>query len=431
MSNLTNWLPNYKQVYGDFTDPHPTEDTLQSDLKFVAKESREGQAFNVPVVVSLEQGITPDVSGDAFALRPSRGSVIKNAQVNGATLLMTGDIPYDAMLRSKNGTGNGRQGNAFKDAFELKSVGLMEQMEHFVEASLLYGCGTSAAIGADIGVVQATVVGASLNAGQTCPITIQSWAPGFWARMTNGLVDVYAANGTTVIETQVVVTAVNPDYDPAGSPVAPNLLLTKSGSAAVVAVGHRIVPSGWAQTSCVGLETQLKNTGTLFGIPANTYSVWKPVRYSNASGTLSRLKILALMARMFPNGTRNGGNLYVSPPVFADLAEEADTLQRFVSEEEVKIQGANKLLYKSPAGVVTVKLHAMMKYGQAMFIPKGAAERVGSSPTTFRGEGDEWFFLELPSNAGSQIRAISNQSPFVRMPNRCAFISNITPTSLA
>jgi len=313
----------------------------------------------------------------------------------------------------------------------MKTLGLMEQHEFYAELSMLYGAGTGAAIASDIGVVDSGVQGANLNAQQVCPFTIASWAPGIWARMTNALVDVYAANGTTLIAADVEVVSVDPDYAPSGSPKGPNVTLYKNGATGItVAAGHRIVPAGWATKSCYGLETQLKNQGTLFGINAGQYSVWKPVRYSNASGPLGRQKLLALMARMYPNGGRNGGNLYVSPPTFADMAEEADTLQRFVGQE-VKQQGDNKLLYKSPAGVVTVKLLPSLKFSQAFFMPKGAAEIVGTSPITFRGEGQEWFFLEMPNNAGSQIRSISNMSPFVRMPNRCAWIDGIVNNGVA
>ena len=51
---------------------------------------------------------------------------------------------------------------------------------------------------------------------------------------------------------------------------------------------------------------------------------------------------------------------------FGDLAEEADSLQRYTNNtDEVKRQGVNQLVYKSPAGEITVKLHKYMKQGSA------------------------------------------------------------------
>lgn len=435
MSSLSDWLPNYKTVYGDFTDPHPMEDSLTADLKFVPKESRNGRTYEIPVEVSKEHGQTADVSGDSFAINPARGSVMKSASVDGATLLFNGRIPYDAMLRTRNGTGNKRQGNAFKDAFEHKTKGVMEQGEFYNEVALHYGCGTAAAIADDIGVITGTPTGTNIGtgSGMIASISLATWAPGVWARMTNALVDIYQSNGSTLVASDVVVSSVNPDYDTTASPPAPNVTFYKSGSSATLASGYRIVPKGWQGNSCIGLISILQNQGTIFGLNAAQYPIWRPVRYTNASGGMTRAKLMAIAARMFPNGVRQGLTFRFSAPTFADLAEETETQHRFNDEYgEVRKIGANKLIYRSPCGPLTVKLDSMMKYGQGVgYGTEAKAVRVGSSPLTFRGKGDEWFFLELPSNAGSEIRCMSNQAPFVHDMNKCVYISGITNTLIA
>jgi hypothetical protein len=443
MSNLSEWLPNYKVVYGDYTDPHPTSDSMTAALPFVPKESRNGRTFNVPVMVSPEQGQTADVSGTAFAIRDARNSVMKEASLDGASLLYNGRIPYDAMLRSRNGTGDKRNGNAFKDAFELKTKGLMEQGEFYNEVAMHYGPGTSAAIADDIGVT-AAAGGSGTNLGSpgvVVPITIATWAPGVWARMTNALVDVYAADGTTLIANNVTVSAINPDYAPGGSPVSPNLTLiatttgnqqTTTGAATTLAnmYSRRIVPAGWAQNSCIGVVSRTKNTGIQDGINAALYQVWKPVQVTT-TGTLTRLKIASLMARMFPTGIRKGGKLWVSAPVFADLVEEMESQKHDYPQGDLKQVGTNELTFKSPCGPLSIMLDPMMKYGTAIFWGSEArAVRVGSSPLTFRGKGDEWFFLELQGNAGSEIRCMSNQTPFFYEPNKTAAITGIVPNAL-
>lgn len=442
MSNLSEWLPNYKVVYGDFTDPHPTSDLMTAALPFVPKESRNGRTFNVPVKVSPEQGQTADVSGTAFAIRDARNSVMKEASLDGASLLYNGRIPYDAMLRTRNGTGDKRNGNAFKEAFELKTKDLMEQGEFYGEVAIHYGPGTGATIADDIGVVDtAGGTGTSLTAGVTVPLTIATWAPGVWARMTNALVDIYNAAGTTLLANNVTVTAINPDYAPGGSPKSPNITLigtttgnqqTTTGGSLVIASVYtsRIVPAGWAQNSCIGMVSRTKNTGIQDGINAALYQVWKPVQVVT-TGTLTRLKIQSLMARMFPTGIRKGGKLWTAAPVFADLVEEMETAKHDYPSKDLEQVGTNELRYKSPCGPLSIMLDPMMKYGTAVFWGNEAkAVRVGSSPLTFRGKGDEWFFLELPSNAGSEIRCMSNFTPFVYEPNKTAIVTGITPNAL-
>lgn len=438
MSNLSEWLPNYKVVYGDFTDPHPSSDSLMADLKFVPKESRNGRTYNVPVVVSLEHGQTADISGDAFAINAARNSVMKEASVDGASLLFNARIPYDAMLRSRNGTGNKRQGNAFKDAFEEKTRQLMEQGEFYGEVAAHYGPGTGATIADDIGVLAAGGTGTNLTGGVVVPVSIATWAPGIWMRMTNGLVDIYNAAGTTLVADKIAVTAVNPDYAPAGSPPGPNLTLTATtgtttgGATAPAALaGTRMVISGWAQKGCIGVVSQFKNLGVQFGINAAAYNVWKPVQITNASGTLTRLKIQSIAARMYPQVGTAGMKMRVSGPVFADLAEETETQRQYIGDEEVRKVSATKLIYRTPCGPFEVLLDAQMKYGQAIgYGTEAKGVLVGSSPLTFRGKGDEWFFLELPSNAGSEIRCMLNWAPFFHKPNKCFSVTGLVPTAL-
>jgi hypothetical protein len=410
MSSLANWLPNYKQRYGDFTDPLPEENTIADFFPFVKQDQRPGIAFNIPIVVSLEHGQTADNTGTAFAFNSAVDSVLQNAQIDGATIGIIGNIPYDVSFKSRNGAGNGSAGGAFRTAFELKTDLLMKSMEFYREISLLYGCGSGSAITCDIGVV-AGATGTNLGSGMQVQFTAKTWAPGIWSNMLNAKVDFYASDGTTPVSggsAGAGVTSVNADTATVG--------FTLAASTAVIAAGHRVVMTGWRTKSC----------GTLFNINAATYPMWKALQFLAINTTLNRARVLGIMARLFPNGLTQGGSLFVSGPTFADLAEEADSLQRYTGNtDEVKRQGVNQLVYKSPAGEVTVKLHKYMKQGEAMFFPTGNGKRVGSTDITFRGEGQDWFFLELPTNAGCQLRIMSNQAPLLTMPFRCAIITGI------
>lgn len=425
VSSLANWLPDYKQRYGEFTNPLPEENTIADWFDFVPQDQRPGQNFNFPVVVQNEHGQTADNTGTAFTLNSAIDSVLKNAQIDGSTLALVGNIPYDVTFRGRNGAGNGNNGGAFRSAFELKTSLMMQSMEFYREISLLYGAGSTTTAASNIGVVSTPITGGAnlgTGSGQIVSITSASLAPGLWNNMIGALVDVYQSDATTLRASGVGVTAFNTSV---GSTLA-TVQLFKTSSSAVVAANDIIVPAGWLSKTCVGVEAILTNTGTLFGINAATYPMWKAATFSAASGSLNRAKVLGMMAKLFPNGLDQGGRLFVSAPTFADLAEEADALQRFTGNtDEVKRQGANALEYKSPAGPLSVVLHKYMKQGQAFFFPRGNGKRVGSTDITFRGEGQDWFFLELPNNAGCQLRVMSNQAPVLRIPYRCAIINNI------
>lgn len=418
MSSLANWLPNYKQQYGAIENPIPEENTIADWFGFIPQNQRPGLAFNVPIIMSLEHGITADVSGTAFSFRAARDSVMKNAQVDGSTLAMIGNIPYDVTFRSRNGAKDGSGGGAFRSAFELKTMLMSQSHEFYRELSMLYGPGSTSTIACDIGVL-ASVTGTNLGTGtgNTTVITAASWSAGIWNHMQNAQVDIIASNGSTVRATDVDVSGVQPDTK--------SLLLFKSGSTYLPVAGDRLVPAGWLGKSCIGLEAIMKNTGTMFLIDANLYPSWKVVQHSAGSGQLTRAKLSGLAAKLFPNGSRKGGRLFTGAPTFADMANELDDDQRWISSEEAKRTGTNNIQYKSPAGVIDVALHAYMKDGHAMYVPAGLGKRIGSTDITFRGEGDEWFFHELDNNAGCQLRTFSNQAPFLRIPYQCAYIPNI------
>lgn len=421
MSSLANWQANFKRRYGSFINPLPSDNTIADYAKFVQQDRRPGENYNFPVKVGNEHGITANVDGTAFSLNAAIDSQLQNAQLDGATLALVGNVPYDVAFKSNNGAGDGSNGGAFMRAFDLKIQSLMESMEFYRELSLLYGCGTAAAAAANVGVCNASVSGANLAAPQVINLTRASWAPGIWNMMINGLVDVYQSNATTVRDTAVTVQSVDPTQC--------RLTLFKAASAATVAANDIIVPTGWRTKSCYGLQALLENTGTILNINAALYPMWRAQQY-NAGGAFGRAKLLQMTARMSPNGLKGGGKLFVNGMTFADLAEEADALQRYTGNtDEVKRQGAESLLYKSPVGNIEVAVHGFLKQGFAFFLKTGTVKRVGSTDVTFRGDGpNDWFFLELPTSAGYQLRVMSNQAPVMEVPYHCAIVSGLTNT---
>jgi hypothetical protein len=422
MSSYANWQPNFKQRYGKFINPLPAENTLADYSEFVAADSRPGIAYNFPVQVSLEHGQTHNTDGTAFALNAAVDSVLQNAQIDGSTIMVRGTIPYDVIAKGKNGAANGNDGGAFWKPTDLKTKSLMQSGEFYREIDMLYGCGTAAAAAANLGVVAASVSGANLAAPQVVRLSQATWAPGIWNSFINGLVDVYQSDGTTIRESSVTVQAVT-------SSTQTRLQLFKTASAAVVAANDIIVPAGARTKSCVGVQAILENVGSLFGISAATYPMWRSPQYA-VGGAMSRAKILQGMARIYPNGLTKGGKLFVNGMTFAELAEEADALQRYTGNtDEVKRQGVENLEYKSPVGNVNVALHRFMKQGISMFIARDVLKRVGSTDLTFSLPGtNQWFYQELSNNAGSEIRIFSNQAPIIEIPYYCMEFTGVVNT---
>jgi len=413
----------FKQRYGRWIDPLPDEHTLADFGDFIPSENRPGLGYNFPVLTGLELGQTANVDGSAFLLNPAVDSTVLNANLDGATILLQSVVSYDTIYKSLNGTGNGNQGPAYKTALDQTVQAMLQGAAMYRELALAYGPGTSTAVASNIGVVGGSVSGANLGATQVVYLTEASWIPGLWiiATGTNGMkVDIYQTDGTTLRETNV-----NVDARP--STTQTRLQLTKAASANTVAANDKIVPLGWRTKSCFGLEAIYNNTGSIFGINAASVAPWRCMTFS-AGGAMSRAKIMAMSAAVSINGVKNGGKLFVCAPTFADLAEEANALQRYTANtDKVKRQGASQLIYETAAGQVEVVVYQYAKQGQAMFISNDNFRRVGSTDLTMRpiGGGAEAFFTHLTGNAGAQMKIFSNQAPVFEMPYRNFLITGI------
>lgn len=424
MASLANINGLFKQRYGRWIEPLPDEHTLADFGEFIPGENRPGLGYNFPVLTGIEHGQTANVDGSAFLLNDAIDSQVLNASLDGATILLQSVVSYDVIYKSLNGTGQGNQGGAYKTALDQAVQAMLMGAAMYRELALAYGPGTSTAVASNIGVVYSSISGADLSAPQVVSLTTASWIPGLWILAQNMKVDIYQSDGSTPRETGVTVQG-------RVSPSKTQLTLYKSGSSATVAAGDKIVPTGWRTKSCFGLESIFNNTGTIFGINAANVAAWRCMTFS-AGGQMTRAKIMSMAAAVSINGVKNGGKLFVCAPTFADLAEEANQLQRYTANtDRVKRQGASQLMYETAAGVIEVVVYQYCKQGQALFVSNDNFRRVGSTDLTMRpiGGGAEAFFTHLTSNAGAQMKIFSNQAPVLEMPYRNFIVSGIVNNS--
>lgn len=413
MSALQNIQALLKRRYGPYINPLPSVDSLAQYAKFRTAE-RVGENYNFPVKLGLEHGVTHNVDGTAFALKSAVDSVVKNAQLDGATIMLIGNIPYDVVARMAAG----REGS-YMEAVDYKVESMMEGGELYRELALLYGPGAGATLLAELAVINAVVSGADLNAGQVINITQGSWSSGLWNHMVGAFVEIYAADNQTLIADEVTVEAV-PDSS------INRLKLTKAGSGVSLAGGQKILARGAFAKSCVGTQAILENQGILFSIDAGVFPQWQAVQF-NAGGAMTVAKLAQLFARLKNNGAKGGGKYCCAAAQFAQFTDELDNLDRYIQPMEMKQTGMSTLIVKSPVGSVEIQIHEYMKQGIAMFFCANTLRRIGATDLTFRlGMSREWFWKELDGNAGSQMRIYSHQAPVVEIPYHCSIISSIT-----
>jgi hypothetical protein len=339
------------------------------------------------------------------------------------------------MLKGRNGVSKDGDAAAYWEPLDKVMMTLMRGAEFHNELDMMFGPGSGATLQGDIGAVFQTDSGATLwNAGVTVRVSRATWAPGLWINAGDGgntaggmLVDVYNSAGTATVATNIPVQGV-------ADPSLCQVTFKAGGTSAVAPVaGHRIVPAGALGKACVGVQGILQNVGTFANINAATNVIWRS-RQIAAGGQLTRAKILQICAKLFPNGAKKGLVGFICAQTFADLAEETNNPsssggQWFENGAETRIQGATKLEYLSPVGKVELRLHEYQKQSQAFFLEPENTVRVGASDITFRGaDGNEGFFLELPNNAGSEVRCLSQQAPLIKIPFRSAIVTGIANT---
>ncbi len=413
MSAYSNISGLFKRRYAPFVNPLPSDRTLAKEFKFVPAELRPGEDYRFPIQSSLEGGVTHDVSETAFTLNSVVDSTVDVANLDGATILVAGNIPYDVIAKAMGGDG------AYMSMVDYKVKSLMAAGELYRELALGYGGGTGAAAAASLAAVSTSVSGANLGAGQVVDITRATWSAGIWNSMKNQRVDILQSDGDTSRETEVVVDAIDHTNN--------RLDLSKSGSSATVATGDLIIVRGGEDKTCYGLKGILQNTGSLFGISADTNPYWRAESYSAGSASLTVQMLQNVGARLSRNGLDKGAKVFVAPETFADLTTELQDHDRYVNPTgDAKQSGMYKLLVKSACGPMEVICYKWQQQGFAWVIGNSVGKRVGSTDLTFSLPGtNSRFHVELETTAGVQFRIFTNQAPILTVPYHCCEINNI------
>jgi hypothetical protein len=426
---------DFTDRYGSYLNPLPEINTFREFLKFAKSSDKSGKQFRYPVQAAISHGITTDRTGTAFALKAARPGVELEAILDGTDLIVRETFPYSAMLKARNGTSLDGNAAAYWDPMDKVMMTTLRAMELYNELMLMYGPGSTTTGVSSLGVIATAPVfagtGPNYNSG-THPIvqlTSQSWAAGIWNNAGSGggatsgmLVDIYQADLTTLRAANIQVEGV---VDPSLCQVQ----MTGTSASAVTATDV-IVPAGWINTTSVGVGGILRNTGTFANISATTNPFWRSRVLSAGNSTMSAAKFLAITSKLMSNGGDKGLTAWCNPIVFNDLVGETLNSTRWINgqngDNKAKMQGADTIEFMTAVGACALKRHPYMKQGEMWLLEPETCMRIGASDITFRGaNGNEGFFLELTGNAGSEIRAMSQQAALLTVPWHNAIITNI------
>jgi hypothetical protein len=418
----------YKVAYAKgVEDVLPWKKVIGDMIDFVPSELQNGKHYEQPVTLTAEQGFTYSLdTQNAYDLNDSVGMAMQSAIVPGADIVLDSTVGYNQAARASHSA------TAFKSVMSTKFENMLKSSQHRLEIAYLYGnknIGTAAA--------QAVTIASSM-----LPIVIDTaaWATGIWSGLENANVVFAVAADNTAVDSlrSFKVAKVDPDartvYFAAGTAGTAGTLTTletaiEAGALNIHFYGSVSGSAGtFAYAEMAGLQKIMTNTGSLFGIDAATYDLWRGNSIT-VTGQLTMAKVLSAIQKPVARGLDSDVVMLVNPSTWADLASNLAALRRFDGSysKGKNSNGSKEIEYYYQGGSIKIVSYNIVKEGDAFIFPVSKVLRIGARELSLNDPtrpADQIFFT-IPGKAGVGLRAYTNQAIFVEAPAQTAYISGI------
>lgn len=427
MSTLTG---AFKEAYGDSViDLAKFTARLSKRIQF-SEQKAVGNKYHQPVDVQMEHGFTcaaANAAGPVTLLAANAGQM-QDAQVEGFQLFGRSQVDYEAMFRAAS---EGKK--AFISATKYVVKRLSRAGVKRLEMQLI--CGQR-------GIGQAASISGT-STTRAIVIDVETWSAGRWAGSVNATLDAWKADYSAKLNTNALIRVVSVapstrTINVSGNATDLGYLDTEVASPTNPATGatqmHLFWETASPTTEMPGLDSQLRNTGTLYNVAGGTYDLWQGNVYSTVTGAASLAKILAAMATPASYGLENDMLAVIAPPCFEVLNSDIAALRAFdTSYVSARAEaGVEALKYHCQTGTVELLSHPLQSDGYIHILPIGGdddtARRIGATDLTFikRHGTDEALILELASTAGAEMRLYSNQALFIPQLRHTTIMAGIT-----
>jgi len=260
------------------------------------------------------------------------------------------------------------------------------------------------------------------------------WSTGLWAGKVGAELQFYKDDDTTLISSSTdavfTISSIDPVYKRIG------LTGSATGVTALIGVvkadfdgGIYVYFNASKGKDFLGIDKIITTSGTLFDIVNTTYTLFKGNEYT-ASGALSLSQIIAATENAVAQGLMEDVCAYVPISAWNTLAATESGLRRYDSSYKNSIaeNGIQKLAFYGANGKIEIEPHPIVKAGEVFIIPKKQFIRVGSTDVTFQTPGMDSteIFLQLPSNAGYEVRAYADQALLCMAPAKCTKVTGFT-----
>ena len=262
------------------------------------------------------------------------------------------------------------------------------------------------------------------------------WSTGLWAGKVGAELQFYKDDNSTLISSSsdsvFTISSIDPVYKRIG------LTGTSTGVTALMAVAQADFNGGiYAYFNSskgkdfLGIDKIITTSGSLFGITNTTYTLFKGNEYT-ASGALSLSTIISATENAVAQGLMEDVCAYVPISAWNTLASAQSGLRMYDQsyKSNVAENGFQKLSFYGANGKIDIEPHPIVKAGEVFIIPKKQFIRVGATDVTFQTPGMDSteIFLQLPSNAGYEVRAYADQALLCMAPAKCTKVTGFTVT---
>lgn len=357
----------YKTRYID-NKPEDLVPDFNDFAAVIPYESRPklGKNAKFPVRVRRAQGFTYASGGGMFTLNDAKPGLMLEASADMTTFVMREQIAMDAVSDATSSE------ESFGDAFDEIVRDMTNTMALHRELWICHGQ-QALALFAEAG------TSATSN---TLTLTKASSAIGMWLQLDGAAFDVYDSTLATQRNTNAEFALSAPTLLSDGESVE----ITLTGNAtdmAAIAVGDAIVPRGWISgTSGIGLRKIANNTGTLYGIAANTYPLWKANTKALGGAAASMLAITQAAAIQVQRSGRKGKILkaFCSYPTWNNLNNNIAGLRRFAESTKSKVElgTMDSIKFFGPGVGIDISPCALMWNSELMMGEWSSFRRMGS-----------------------------------------------------
>jgi len=453
MSQVSTVQDNFKVVYGKLNEVLISDFQFQKDIPF-QDSAKVGESYIEAFPMTFECGITFAGSGlDAYDINPAVAGTVKQSNITPSQTVLTSVIPWAVMSRS-----NGGGVKAFFDATKHILQNHIKSHNKFLEIARIYGQSVAGlgTLNYDTGVYKgvsltagagtytlsngetlqfltggiATTMNTSAPAGAQGAILFAKgqFAPQIWSGMEGVRINEIATAAPTVIVKSGKVLGVDTDIGFIYVDFVP--------TAASAASSHKISFEGWEDSKeMVGIQKILSNAGTLFGINASQYSLWKSSTLNLGSKRFNLKAVQKGVAQaMNRGGLDKGLTIYVSPNTFANMTAD-DAALRSMDATYSKANsetGSESITYYAANGKNIIKPNAMIKDGEAFGLCLEDWFRSGSTEITNSIPGlDQQLIFPLENQTGWCFRSFSDQYIISRRPANQIYFYGIDNESVA